>query len=269
MQVYQFEAFSSGPRLGIVKGLDLFSLNQANSLQSLASQAKQRGETPAKRAESLISAQQFNFNELVLDGRIRPPLWHEQASQLQLWERDPLASNGKAAWRMAADGAKVCRPYMPLPARAHETLQPALLIAGSVGGDGRPHFIGQTLGFFATSSAPLGWSFGAGVSLAELAWGQTVNLRFSVSRMAEEIWSQDLEAQLPADDEIQAFNQDVPLMPGALFILRCAVSNSNDQADLPPSLEHGDALLLEAPALGLELRNMLHHPEQADAKWQG
>lgn len=270
MQVYQFEAFSSGPRLGVVKGPDLFSLKQANNLAELAIQAKQSGTTLLQLVGALTSQQQFNFNELVLDGRIRPPLWHQQPSQLQLWEQRSGVANGKAEWQQVVDGSKLCRPYMPIPAREHESIQPSLLIVGLIDADGRPQFLGQTLGFTPISRAPLGWCFGAGLSLADPTGQRVQPLRFSISRMAEEIFAQELDADLPSPDQLQHFASHVPLLPGAVCLLKCDMAARADSAEsLPHSLEHGDALLLEAPHLTLELRSTLHHPDQAEQKWQG
>lgn len=252
MHLIQFEALSSGPRLGLLTGGDVFALSAQADLSDMAQTALAHGTSLAEQVQVAATRQRFSLNELLLDGRVRPPIWPDQPEHLQFLRQST------AGWQALADGRTLCRPAMPLPTPDLRTPQPLLLLAVWVAPDGQSQPLGLTLGLTTRSSDLASWSFGTSLWLTEPAWGAAYQFEFEISRMAAPLHHARATIELPTRAQLDPMLASLGAT-AASFVL---ADLSSAEATLAPpehALEHGDALIVSAPSNGLELRSVLHH----------
>ncbi len=255
MHLIQFEALSSGPRFGLVNGGDVSALREGMDLADMACVALRTEGSLTEQAHNSLTKQRFSFNELLLDGRIRPPIWPSQPEHLQLLRQT------SAGWQALADGRNLCRPAMPLPSSNPELPLPLLLLAVWVSPKGQAQPLGLTLGLQTGTSDIESWCFGPSLLLSAPAWGHELAVSYEISRMAAPILRIEATLQLPNQSQIGAMLTTLGPTAAAFALLDL----SSQQVAWHPSdqsLEHGDSLLLTAPGLGLELRSLLHHDAQ-------
>ncbi len=252
MHLVQFEALSSGPRWGLFKGDYVFALEGAPDLGRLLDQSQQTGATLTQCAEALTTKQRYSMNELLLDGRVRPPLWSEQPEQLQVCRK---VGQG---WQVLGDGRKLCRPGMPLPLAQPIAPRASLLLAVWRGPTGAALPLGLTLGLLQDDQEAQPWMFGASLALEPIGWGSELVVDYQVARMAAPLHEAELRVRLPEEQQAVALLATLAATPAICVLLDLMEGAGAQPQAAVPSLEHGDGLTLAAQSLGLELRSLAH-----------